>query len=112
MKKCPFCGEEISIEATTCPSCDRELPAETVALEMPLCYTHLCEACDARMTVYDHAYWKELACENCGETFLGDPTNAAAPQEEKGPCGRLGWLIAGIVFLIVAVGVAAFLLRS
>ncbi len=112
MKKCPFCGEEISIEATTCPSCNRELPAETVALEMPLCYTHLCEACDARMTVYDHAYWKELACESCGETFIGDPTKAAPLEEETGPGRRRVLWIAGIVIVVVAAAVAAFLLFS
>jgi len=73
MRLCPFCAEGIGEFDGKCASCGRELPAETYALEMPLCYTHTCKVCNAKTTVYDHSYWTLVACERCGESFLANP---------------------------------------
>jgi hypothetical protein len=71
--KCPFCGRDIPDDAARCDFCERELPRATMWVEMPLCYTHVCEACGAEMTVYDSSYWTEVACTSCGKLFMADP---------------------------------------
>jgi hypothetical protein len=73
VRLCPFCAAEIAEEAYRCGGCRRDLPAETYAMEIPLCYDHTCKACGATMTVFDRSYWQKVRCYNCGETFVANP---------------------------------------
>jgi predicted amidophosphoribosyltransferase len=73
MRKCVFCAREIAEDASICEFCLRELPTETRAVAMPLCYEHTCSACGNVMTVYDTSYWQMISCSRCGKQFLGNP---------------------------------------
>jgi hypothetical protein len=73
MRKCVFCGRDVSEEASVCEACQRDLPAETIALGMPLCYEHMCKECGARTMVSDTRYWQTIGCPECGEPFLANP---------------------------------------
>lgn len=73
MRKCIFCGDDVAEDAPACSNCLRELPPETVALGVPLCYEHTCERCGNTMTVVDTRYWQTVACTQCGKDFLANP---------------------------------------
>jgi len=73
MRKCFFCGRDVPDDAHVCEHCQNKLPAETVALGMPLCFDHTCEGCGETTTVYDRRYWQTVACSECGKEFLANP---------------------------------------
>lgn len=75
--KCPYCAGDLPTKTDRCHHCNRKLPASTMWVEMPLCYTHVCTACGAEMDVYDRSYWMDLECTSCGTRFLAKPPEEA-----------------------------------
>jgi len=79
MRMCIFCGRPVEEEAAVCEHCRKDLPAETVALEMPLCYDHTCNQCGTVTTVSDTFYWQKVRCPGCGQEFIASPPMGGGP---------------------------------